>query len=124
MNRLRAYLKKSVNGAVKSSMFYKIKELQQKISTLNHEKAKKSREHEQLLAAYHNSQFKLTVIDSEDGSTREFRSNRNRALKQLDQIDEELREIEASLQMIEVMKEEVQYEIMMIRRLNGEKVSM
>lgn len=124
MNRLRAYMKKSVNGAVKLSMFHKIKELQQKISTLNYEKAVKTREHEQLLEAYYNSQFNLTVIDSEDGSMREFLLNRHHVLKQLDQIDEELREIEASLQMIEVMKEEVQCEIMMIRRLNGEKVSM
>ncbi|TDM05312.1 hypothetical protein [Macrococcus lamae] len=123
MKRLKSYLNQTVKKSIRQSLYIKLKELQQKMTDLNVLKALKSKEHERLIEVYDSQQFKLTVIDSEDGSTRDFRSNRYATLNALNQIDDELREIEASLQMIEHMKEETQYEIMMIRKLKGKEVS-
>lgn len=123
MNRLTCYLKQTVKKSVRQSLYLKLKELQQKLTELNVMKAVKIKEHERLIEKYDSQQFQLTVIDSEDGSKRNFRANRYATLNELNKIDEELREIEASLQMIEYMKEETQYEIMMITKLKGKEVS-
>ncbi|TDM00744.1 hypothetical protein [Macrococcus carouselicus] len=124
MSRITSVLTRTVKKAVNHSLFAKIIELQHRLTDLNVQKAAKTNEQQMLLDQYDHYHFKLTVIDSEDGSQREFRSNRNMHLHKLNQLDNELYEVEVSLAMIESMKEEVQYEIMMLQKLNEREVSM
>ncbi|KAA1037686.1 hypothetical protein [Macrococcus equipercicus] len=120
MERLKSYLKQTVKKSVRHSLYLKLKELQQRLTELNVMKAMKREEHRRLTEAYDSQ---LAVIDSEDGSMRDFRTNRYAAIDALNKIDDELQQIEASLQMLDHMKEETEYEIMMIRKLKGKEVS-
>ncbi|GGB10386.1 hypothetical protein ERX37_09260 [Macrococcus hajekii] len=124
MSHITSILTRTVKQAVSHSLFDKMIELQHKLTELNVQKAAKSSEQQELLTQYDHYNFKLTVFDSEDGSKREFRSNRMTHIHKLNQLDNELYEIEISLAMIESMKEEVQYEIMMLQKLNEREVSM
>ncbi|TDM13943.1 hypothetical protein [Macrococcus bovicus] len=124
MSRITSVLTRTVKKAINHSLFNKIAELQHRLTDLNVQKALKANEQAALLKQYDHYNFKLTVIDSEDGSQREFRSNRVMHISKLNQLDHELHEIEVSLAMIESMKEEVQYEIMMLQKMNEREVSM
>ena len=117
MLRLKLYLIQTVKNSIRSSLLFKMKQFQQKLTDLNVQKAMKEREMKFLREHYEKEEHTLNVIDSNNYSMCSILSNRQKAVKTLDRIEQEIHEIELSLQMIEQMKDELQCEIIMLKRV-------